>query len=56
VISVGLITPHAARGPAEEFELMAPGAITTRVVQVPAPAQLPCSSDEGDERPTTLFR
>jgi maleate isomerase len=38
VISVGVITPHAAIGPAEEFEVMAPGRLTTRVVQVPVRA------------------
>jgi hypothetical protein len=38
VISVGVVTPHAAIGPAEEFEVMPPGRLTTRVVQVPVRA------------------
>jgi maleate isomerase len=38
VISVGVITPHAAIGPAEEFEVMAPGRLATRVMRVPVQA------------------
>jgi maleate isomerase len=39
VLSVGVITPHAAIGPAEEFEVMAPGRLATRIVQVPVRAR-----------------
>jgi maleate isomerase len=38
LISVGVITPHAAIGPAEEFEVIAPGRLATRVVRVPVGA------------------
>jgi maleate isomerase len=38
VLSVGVISPHAAIGPAEEFEAMAPGRLATRVVRVPVRA------------------
>jgi maleate isomerase len=34
VISIGVVTPHAAVGPEEELPAMAPG-ITVRVVRVP---------------------
>jgi maleate isomerase len=38
VVSVGVMTPHDAIGPAEEFEVMAPGRLATRVVRVPVRA------------------
>jgi len=34
VIRIGLLTPHAAAGPEEEFAAMAPGRLVTRVVRV----------------------
>jgi maleate isomerase len=34
VISVGILTPHAAAGPEEEFPAMAPGRIMTRVARI----------------------
>jgi maleate isomerase len=34
VIRIGLLTPHAAIGPEEEFPMMAPGGLVTRVVRV----------------------
>ena len=37
VISVGVLTPHAAGGPAAELSDMAPGRVLTRVSRIPAP-------------------
>ncbi len=37
-IRIGLLTPHAAIGPEEEFPAMAPGRLVTRVVRVPSGA------------------
>jgi maleate isomerase len=34
VIQLGVLTPHAATGPEEEFPLMAPGRLATRVARV----------------------
>jgi maleate isomerase len=34
VISVGILTPHAAAGPEEEFPAVAPGRIMTRVARI----------------------
>src|SRR5262249_4060772 len=34
LIRIGLLTPHAAIGPEEEFPAMAPGSLVTRVVRV----------------------
>jgi len=34
VISVGVLTPHAAPGPEAEFQVMAPGRLTTTVARV----------------------
>lgn len=34
-ISIGVLTPHAAIGPEEEFQTMAPGQVMTRVVRIP---------------------
>jgi maleate isomerase len=36
VISIGILTPHAAAGPEEEFPAMAPGRIMTRVARISA--------------------
>jgi maleate isomerase len=38
VIRIGLLTPHAAIGPEEEFPAMAPGRLATEVVRIPAEA------------------
>jgi maleate isomerase len=45
VIRIGVLTPHAAIGPEEEFLAMAPGRVVTRVVRV--------SDGRGDDPPTT---
>jgi maleate isomerase len=37
VISIGVLTPHAAAGPADELPDMAPGQIVTRVRRIQAP-------------------
>jgi maleate isomerase len=37
VISIGVLTPHAAGGPAAELSAMAPGRVITRVSRIPAP-------------------
>ncbi|MFL6077080.1 MAG: maleate cis-trans isomerase [Mycobacteriales bacterium] len=38
VVRLGVLTPHAAAGPEEEFPAMAPGRLVTRVVRVAAAA------------------
>jgi maleate isomerase len=35
VIRIGVLTPHTAIGPEDEFSAMAPGRVVTRVVRVP---------------------
>jgi maleate isomerase len=45
VIRIGVLTPHAAIGPEEEFPAMAPGRVVTRVVRV--------SDGRVDDPPTT---
>lgn len=37
VISIGVLTPHAAPGPAVELPELAPGHVVTRVSRIPAP-------------------
>jgi maleate isomerase len=37
VISIGVLTPHAAAGPAAELPDMAPGRVVTHVSRIPAP-------------------
>jgi maleate isomerase len=37
VICIGVLTPHAARGPADELGRMAPGQVITRVARILAP-------------------
>lgn len=37
MISIGVLTPHAAAGPEAEFPDMAPGHVVTRVSRIPAP-------------------
>ena len=37
VISIGVLTPHAAGGPAAELSDMAPGRVVTQVSRIPAP-------------------
>src|SRR5215212_3948236 len=37
MISIGVLTPHAAAGPAAELPGMAPGQVVTRVSRIPAP-------------------
>jgi maleate isomerase len=37
MISIGVLTPHAAAGPAVELPGMAPGQVVTRVSRIPAP-------------------
>jgi hypothetical protein len=36
VIRIGVLTPHVAVGPEEEFAAMAPAQLTTRVVRISA--------------------
>jgi maleate isomerase len=38
MISIGVLTPHAAAGPEVELPDMAPGQITLRVARIPAPS------------------
>jgi maleate isomerase len=38
VIRIGVLTPHAAIGPEEEFPAMAPGRLATEVVRIPPEA------------------
>jgi maleate isomerase len=38
VIRIGVLTPHAAIGPEEEFPAMAPGRLATEVVRIPTEA------------------
>jgi maleate isomerase len=45
MIRIGVLTPHAAIGPEEEFLAMAPGRVVTRVVHV--------SDGGGDDPPST---
>jgi maleate isomerase len=40
VIRIGVLTPHVAVGPEEEFPAMAPGRVVTDVVRIPATAGL----------------
>ena len=37
MISLGVLTPHAAVGPADELDAMAPGTVVTRVARILAP-------------------
>jgi maleate isomerase len=37
MISIGVLTPHAAAGPGTELPDMAPGQVTTQVSRIPAP-------------------
>jgi maleate isomerase len=53
VITVGVLTPHAAAGPESEFAVIAPGHVRTQVsrIQMPAPsrasrAQPPATQDD----------
>jgi maleate isomerase len=44
VVSIGVLTPHLATGPQEEFAAMAAGQVTTRVVRVSADVPTTASS------------
>jgi maleate isomerase len=44
MVSIGVLTPHLATGPEEEFAAMAPRRVTTRVVRVSADAPTTPSS------------
>jgi maleate isomerase len=50
VIRIGVLTPHAAIGPEEEFVAMAPGRLATEVVRIPTEAGL---AGAGSGAPTT---
>jgi maleate isomerase len=41
MVSVGLLTPHAAVGPEAEFPEMAPGRVATRIVRISEPGATP---------------
>src|SRR4029450_12032478 len=50
MIRIGVLTPHAAIGPEEEFPAMAPGRLTTEVVRIsPEPGVVDA---EGGARPS----
>lgn len=48
VIRIGVLTPHEAVGPEDEFPVMAPGRVSTRVVRVSSSANA-----DGGEAPTS---
>jgi maleate isomerase len=50
---IGVLTPHLAGGPEEEFAAMAPGRLLTRVVRVGAPGRSPPTTP-ADLRELTL--
>lgn len=47
MLTVGVLTPHAAPGPAAEFPSMAPGLVTTHVAHLHPPGTTPPTTADG---------
>jgi maleate isomerase len=54
VIRIGVLTPHAAIGPEEEFPAMAPGRVATEVVRIPTEAGLAGAASGAPTTPAGL--
>ena len=54
MISIGVLTPHAAAGPADELPEMAPGHVVTRVRRILAPGADPSAPEPPPTSPSSL--